>query len=67
MSTNVSGFQSFFPGFLEHFVLAKLATTSMRVYFAKPAYIKHCVHMLSMVNLCHQIEDTTVVMLRYVI
>ena len=31
MSTHVPEFQSFFAGFLHHFVLAKLATSSIRV------------------------------------
>ena len=31
MSTLVPGFQSLFSAFLHHFVLAKLATTSIRV------------------------------------
>ena len=31
MSTHVAGFQSFFLGFLHHFVLAKLATSNIRV------------------------------------
>ena len=31
MSTHVPGFQSFFLGFLHHFVLAKLATRSIKV------------------------------------
>ena len=31
MSIHVPGFQSFFSGFLHHFVLAKLATSSIRV------------------------------------
>ena len=31
MSTHVTGFQSFLLGFLHHFVLAKLDTTSLTV------------------------------------
>ena len=32
MSTHLPGFQCNFSGFLHHFVLAKLATSSKRVY-----------------------------------
>ena len=31
MGTHVTGFQECFSGFLHHFVLAKLATSSMKV------------------------------------
>ena len=34
MSTHKQGFQSFFKGFLHNFVLAKLATSSIRVNYS---------------------------------
>ena len=44
MSTHVSGFQSF-PRFLHHFVLAKLATSSIRV---KVEVARPCVYSIQM-------------------
>ena len=48
MSTHVQGFQSFFEVFLHRFVLAKLATSSIRVniYFQPLDYNDGPVHVM---------------------